>query len=124
MVFRPPKATIPPFNESLVRAASHQAVLEATKELVRFAREEAAIFGRRIAAQRFEAFHEFPLAASTLAKKRRYGRSLKVMVSTGTYSGSIRALVYPTRGGGVTIRIAHAPALLARDTRTGLRGRG
>lgn len=119
MAWRAPKSTIPKFSASLVQAAARMAVVAAGVELVRFARAEADVFRRRILAQRFDSFKENPLAAPTLEKKRRYKRSLKVLVSTGAYARSIKALVYHTKGGGLTVRIGVPPAQRARDTRTG-----
>lgn len=119
MAFRLKKAHIPDFGISRVQSAARAAVLAATKELVRFADKEAGIFSRRVQAQRFASFREHPLAHSTLAKKRMYRRSLRVMVSTGDYSGSIRAFPRAKRGGGLTVYIGHAANRLARDTRTG-----
>lgn len=115
----PPKARIPPFDEARVRAAAHAAVMAAQTELVVFARSEADIFRRRILAQRFPSFKAKPLSEATLAKKARFGRSLKVMVSTGTYADGIQAIVRQNKKGGLSVFIGFPSRLRARDTATG-----
>lgn len=102
-----------------LRAAARQVVNVAAMEMIGFAKNEAAILRRRIEAQRFPSFSQHPLAQTTLAKKAMYGRSLKVMVSTGTYARSIQAIVTHGRNGTISVRLGFPNRLRARDTKTG-----
>lgn len=115
----PPKAQIPAFDLPRLQAAARQIVNIAEGEIIANAKLEADIMRRRLLAQRFASFQQHPLAGSTLAKKAMYARSLRVMVSTGTYANSIQAIVTRLRGGRLQVRIGFPNRLRARDTVTG-----
>lgn len=82
-----------------------------------FAEHEAEGFRQSILRQDFRSFHAFPLKPVTLARKRRAGVDLRVMIATHTYVDSIRVFrtLNRTAPKGARFRIGFHPKKRARD---------
>lgn len=83
------KHHIPDFN-AITSEFVADALVIAEKEVKAYATTEKNGFVNRLRDQKFQAFGAIPLRPSTLAQKRRYRRSLKTMICTGTYIASIK----------------------------------
>ncbi len=113
----------PRFDEATATLAAKDVAVSVAVLVRRFADKERRIFQRKIESQRFPSFKEEPLAASTLEKKRRYGRSLRVLMATKQYVDSV-AVQERLRGRSRQFFIGQPPGKPALDIRTGHQRRG
>ncbi len=107
------------FDTAVARQVARELHVVAMATTKDFAKKEARLLQRKIEGQRFASFKRFPLAASTLERKKALGRSMRVMMSTRRYIRSIKVMERPAPNGGRTYHIGFDRRRLALDTVTG-----
>lgn len=106
------KAHIPDFRH-VTRAVQAHARPTALAIVQQFADKERGVFVERIKAQDFQAFHEIPLSANYLARKKRHGADLRTMIATKTYIDNIKVFHYTGDDGSDRIYIGFDPDAFA-----------